>query len=258
MLYHGDCVDIMKNFADNSIDLTITSPPYDNLRNYNGYSFDYRWVAQELFRVTTQGGVVIWIVGDSIKDGSETLTSFQQALYFKQIGFNVHDTMIWEKANFSTPSTNRYHQIFEYMFGFSKGKPKTFNPILDHPNKYGQCFGKNTYRQKDGSFKELPKGKPRKFGMRTNIWRMNTVGQEMIGKVPPHPAMFPEQLVNDHILTWSNENDIVLDPMMGSGTTGKVAKLLNREFIGIEISEEYLNLARERIESVNKLKEFYG
>ena len=248
----GDCLEVMKYLQSNSIDLTITSPPYDNLRTYNGYSFDFESIAKELYRVTKNGGIVVWVVGDATINGSETGTSFKQALYFKEMGFNLHDTMIWEKPNFSNPSVNRYHQIFEYMFIFSKGKPKIFNPILDVKNKYGVCVGKNTRRLANGNLIEVKKNTPREYGMRRNIWKMNTVGQDMMCKKPPHPAMFPEKLVHDHIISWSNEGDTVLDCFLGSGTTGKVAKQLNRKFIGIEISSEYLEIAKNRINNINE------
>ena len=160
-IYNEDCLDTMAKMPDNFINLTVTSPPYDNLRQYNGYSFDFESIAKELFRVTKQGGVVVWIVGDETVKGSETGTSFKQALFFKEIGFNLHDTMIYQKHNFSNPSSNRYHQIFEYMFVFSKGKPKTFNPIKDRKNieagKIG-CWGKNTVRQSDDAINSRTNG----------------------------------------------------------------------------------------------------
>ena len=249
-LLHGDCLDKLKTLDECSIDLTVTSPPYDNLRTYNGFTFDFEGIAKELYRITKDGGVVVWIVGDATINGSETGTSFKQALYFKDVGFNLHDTMIWLKPNPSNPSNNRYHQIFEYMFVFSKNKPKTFNPIKDRKNitagKIG-TLGKNTIRQKDGTFKEGKKKINSEFGMRYNIWKNNTVGQDFMCQKLPHPAMFPEKLVHDHIISWSNEDDTILDCFMGSGTTGKIAKQLHRNFIGIEISEEYMNIATERI-----------
>jgi site-specific DNA-methyltransferase (adenine-specific) len=246
----GDCLDVMKTIPSASVDLTVTSPPYDNLRTYNGFTFDFEGIAQELYRVTKDGGVVVWIVGDATIKGSESGTSFKQALYFMQCGFNLHDTMIWNKPNFSNPSKTRYHQIFEYMFIFSKGKNKTFNPIKDKKNKYLTCVGKNTMRLANGELVEVKKNVGNEFGMRTNVWNMNTVGQEMMCKRPPHPAMFPEKLAHDHIISWSNEGDTVLDCFMGSGTTGKMAKQLNRNFIGIEISQEYLDIAKERINGI--------
>lgn len=249
----GDCLEIMPQIRDGSVTLTVTSPPYDNLRTYNGYTFNFEGIARELFRVTKQGGVVVWVVGDAVIDGSETGTSFKQALYFKELGFNLHDTMIWNKPNFSNPSRNRYHQIFEYMFVFSKGKPKTFNPIKDKKNKYLTCLGKNTKRKADGELIEVKKTFGNEYGMRTNVWAMNTVGQEMMCKRPPHPAMFPQRLATDHILSWSNEGDIVLDPFLGSGTTAISCINTNRNFIGIDMSSEYCEIARKRISETKPL-----
>jgi site-specific DNA-methyltransferase (adenine-specific) len=246
----GDCLEVMKSLPDASIDLTVTSPPYDNLRTYNGYSFDFEGIAKELYRVTKDGGVVVWVVADATINGSETGTSFKQALHFKDIGFNLHDTMIWKKPNFANPSSNRYHQTFEYMFVLSKGKPKTFNSIKDRKNIYAGnlgSVGENTSTQVDGTKKIRERKVIAEYGQRHNVWEMNTSGQESMGKAIEHPATFPEKLAKDHILSWSNEGDTVLDCFLGSGTTGKVAKQLNRQFIGIEISPKYLEIAKKRI-----------
>jgi DNA modification methylase len=250
----GDCLDVMKTIPDNTIDLTVTSPPYDNLRTYNGYSFDFENIAKELFRITKQGGVVVWVVGDQTIKGSESGTSFRQALYFKEIGFNLHDTMIYKKTGCPFPETNRYYPIFEYMFILSKGKPKTTNLIKDRNNVYAgaKIARKSHARQVDGSVKENsafrnePNRVLKDVGVRFNIWEITSSRNANTGS-GNHPAIFPEQLAHDHIISWSNENDIVLDPMMGSGTTGKMAKLLNRNFIGIEISKEYFEIAKARI-----------
>ena len=242
----GDCLEVMKSLPSQSIDLTVTSPPYDNLRTYNGYSFDFEGIAKELYRVTKDGGVVVWVVGDATINGSETGTSFKQALYFKELGFNLHDTMIYEKDGIAVPDKNRYQQSFEYMFVLSKGKPKCLNLISDRKNV---SFGRKvtgTNRNADGTTrKKSCFGNPiKEFGIRWNIWRIaSTKGNVKTG----HPAMFPEQLANDHIVSWSNEGDTILDCFLGSGTTGKIAKQLNRKFIGIEISLEYLEIAKKRI-----------
>jgi site-specific DNA-methyltransferase (adenine-specific) len=249
-IYNESCLETMAKMPDNFIDLVITSPPYDNLRIYKGYSFDFESVARELFRTIKQGGVMVWVVGDETVRGSETGTSFRQALYFKEIGFNLHDTMIYLKTGFTNPSHNRYHQVFEFMFVLSKGKPKTFNPIKDRRNKWKGPWGKTTQRQKDGSLKiVLKKRLQEEFGMRFNVWKYD-VGKDNSTRdkiAYKHPAIFPERLANDHILSWSNEGDVVYDPFMGSGTTAKMALLNNRKFIGSEISEEYCKIAEKRI-----------
>ncbi len=252
-LIHGDCLEKMKDIPDGSIDLVVTSPPYDNLRTYNGsldWSFEiFKKVANELNRVLKKGGVIVWVVGDSTIKGSETGSSFKQALYFKEIGLNLHDTMIYQKDNCPFPSNNRYYANFEYMFVLSKGSPKTFNAIADRENKsFGRAIS-GTNRQKDGTTKPIKnKGKQiEKYGVRFNVWLVSEGKRQT-----EHPATFPDKLAHDHIVSWSNEGDKVLDPFMGSGTTGKQARLLKRNFIGIEKDETYFNIAKKRIEDANK------
>ncbi len=256
-IYCGDHLKILKQVDDNVVDLTITSPPYDNLRDYKKYNFDWRLLLKELYRVTKEGCVVVWVVGDAVINGSESGTSFKQALWAKYIGFNIHDTMIYEKnsTTFSAhDNSNRYSQIFEYMFIFSKGKPKTYNLIKDKLNRWGGCrtFGQKTYRQKDGELIKQPSYIVQKIGYRNNIWRINT-GYKYSTKdkiAYEHSAIFPEKLVQDHIITWSNENDLILDPMCGSGTTCKIAKITKRNYIGIDIAEEYCTISRKRIKNI--------
>ncbi|RAX55158.1 hypothetical protein CCY99_00210 [Helicobacter sp. 16-1353] len=251
MFLLGDSKDTLKSIFDSSIDLILTSPPYDNLRDYKGFDFSFEEIAKELFRVLKMGGVMVWIVGDSTIDGSESLNSFKQALYFKELGFKIHDTMIYQKNNFSNPSKTRYHQIFEYMFILSKGRPKTFNPLMDRKNVYAgyTTLGENTTRKRDGNFTKQKKRVIEEFGMRYNIWKGNTSGQENMCKSIKHPATFPLWLARDHIYSWSNENDLVLDPFCGSGTTGVACKELNRNFIGCDIESSYIELAQERIKN---------
>ena len=236
----GDSAEVLKNLPEDSIDLTVTSPPYDNLRTYNGYVFNFETIAKELYRVTKPGGVVVWVVGDATIKGSETGTSFRQALYFKEIGFNLHDTMIYAKKNPTPYHHNRYNPCFEYMFILAKGKPKTFSPIMIPT----QNKKPGTFRYPDGSMKNANTPEPRSMKMMDNIFYFS-VGTDR--EAIEHPAKFPEQLAHDHIISWSNEGDTVLDPFLGSGTTGKMAKQLNRNFIGIEISQEYLDIAQKRI-----------
>jgi DNA modification methylase len=249
-IYNENCLDTMARMPDEFVDLTVTSPPYDDLRTYNGYCFDFENVAKELFRVTKQGGVVVWVVGDATIKGSETGTSFKQALHFKEIGFNLHDTMIYEKSGV-TPCKGRYYPCFEYMFIFSKGTPKTINLIADRKNRWTKRWGKTRVRRKsDGTMgKPYPSKEAPEYGIRRNIWQYTQGGgygsDDKIAY--KHPAIFPENLANDHIISWSNENDLVYDPFMGSGTTAKMALLNNRKFVGSEISKEYCEIAEKRI-----------
>lgn len=251
-IYNMDCLDGLKLLKNDSIDMVLTSPPYDNLRTYNGYSFDFEHIAQELYRVIKVGGVIVWIVGDAVIDGSETGSSFKQALYFMSLGLKLHDTMIYEKNSMSMPERIRYHQKFEYMFVFSKGKPKTFNPIIDHLNTADRWSTKfNTY-EADGSKIERERTLDKnEYGMRFNIWKYNTGFGFTTKDKTIHPAMFPEKLAQDHIISWSNENDIVLDPFMGSGTTAKMCVLNNRQYIGFEISKEYYEASLERANAID-------
>lgn len=243
--YIGKSVEWMKeNLPNNFIDLTVTSPPYDDLRSYNGFKFNYKTMLDELYRVTKDGGVVIWVVGDKVNKGSKTLTSFEQALYAKSIGFKVYDVIIYEKTSPSPPHKNRYFNSFEYMFVFSKGTPKTINLLKDRKNKTGGTMsGVLTRRESDGSLTTKKSIEIQEYGIRTNIWTYDVGNNKTTtDKIAyKHPAQFPEKLAKDNILSWSNEGDIIFDPMCGSGTTCKMAYLNNRKFIGIDISEEYIN-----------------
>lgn len=248
-IFNTDCLKGLAEIDDKSIDMVITSPPYDDLRTYNGYSFNFEETAKELFRVLKDGGVIVWVVGDSTTKGSENGTPFKQALYFKEIGFNLHDTMIWNKGSFAFPSKNTYHQVFEFMFVFSKGKPKALNFIKDRKNLYVGIRGASG-RKKNGE-RNMGKSLVRdEFGKRFNIWNYPIGGgHSSKDKIAfQHPAIFPEELAEDHIISWSNEGDIILDPFMGSGTTAKMSILNNRKFIGFEISEEYCKIAEERLQ----------
>ena len=248
----GDAVRIMQQMPENSIDLTVTSPPYDELRNYNGYIFDFEGIARNLFRVTKRGGVLVWVVGDKIKNGNRSLTSFKQALFFQKIGFNVHDIMIYKKKNTPFMRTNAYTNCFEFMLVLSKGKPKTFSPLKVKTARQGTemlVFNKGP----DGVNKKiLGELKPQKT--MTNIWEFavglhGTTSDKIAFK---HPAVFPEKLAEGHILSWTKQGDVVFDPMCGSGTTCKMAALHKRSYIGCDISKEYVGLTKERMRKVLK------
>jgi DNA modification methylase len=256
-IYNEDCLIGMKRIPDGFVDLTVTSPPYDNLRTYNGnieqWSFEkFQAIAKELYRVTKQGGVVVWIVADATIKGSETGTSFRQALYFKEIGFNLHDTMIWEKTNPIPLTHNRYEQHFEYMFVFSKGSPKTFNPIKIPCATKGQIRNRKNSNKEEGSAvrnrNEVTVTKSEKI--KGNVWEVPVSNTKY-----KHPAIFPEQLAQDHILSWSNEGDVVLDPFMGSGTTAVACKKINRNYIGFELDAHYCDIANERAQKALAEKE---
>jgi DNA modification methylase len=253
----GDNATVLAMFPDEYIDLTVTSPPYDSLRAYSGFEWDFEEVARQLFRVTKQGGVVVWVVGDSTVNGSESGTSFRQALYFMQCGFNLHDTMIYEKNGPAHPDKTRYHQVFEYMFVFSKGSPKTINLLSDRKNRWAgsKNFGTRSNRSVEGEItgSTLANRVVKDFGVRFNIWRINGgYGYSASDEYAyDHPAIFPEQLASDHIQSWSNEGDVILDCFCGSGTTLKMAKQAGRHWVGIDCSEEYCKLSRKRVAGAN-------
>ena len=245
-IYNENCLDTMARMPDGFVDLTVTSPPYDNLRTYNGFTFDWHETIKELYRVTKDGGVVVWVVGDATIKGSETGTSFKQALFAKECGFNLHDTMIYAKNNPVPLTHNRYEQQFEYMFVWSKGRPNNFNAIKQpcktagsKNNHKSEKHYENTHsmRKRDGEV--VVKAEKYLY----NIWFLTTGTGDKV----KHNAPFPEQLANDHIISWSNENDIVYDPFMGSGTTAKMAIINKRNWIGSEISKEYCEIAEKRI-----------
>ena len=248
LLFNESNLDTMKRMPDNFIDLTVTSPPYDGLRTYNGYSFPFENIAKELYRITKDGGVVVRVVGDATVKGSESGTSFRQALYFKEIGFNLHDTMMYRKINYIPLTHNRYEQEFEYMFIFSKGKPKTFNPIMVECKTKGSKTNGRTFYQTNSQ--NIPteghkNDAVKEYKQRGNVWEVPTNAG-----AKGHPAQFPEQLANDHIISWSNEGDIIYDPFAGSGTTGKMAILNKRKCIMSEISSEYCDIIKKRLEQI--------
>lgn len=256
-IYNCDCREGLRKLDENSVDLTVTSPPYDSLRTYQdnefAWNFDiFKEVADELYRVTKPGGVVVWVVGDEVVNGGETGTSFRQALYFQEIGFKIHDTMIYEKNSSTFPAkktSKRYSQIFEYMFVFVKGKKirDDISLIADKRNKWAGWtnWGTKTQYDKEGNLVAGRKNiKPTpEFSLRTNIWKYTVSFNDKTG----HPAVFPEKLAEDHILSWTNEGDIVLDPFMGSGTTAKMAMLNKRNYIGFEKSEDYYKKSLVRV-----------
>lgn len=263
-VYNEDCLTTMSQMQDDFVDLVVTSPPYDDLRTYNnkvrgakvefnGYSFNFEEIAKELFRITKVGGVVVWVVGDATASGNETGTSFRQALFFKKCGFNLFDTMVYLKPpRGAVGNNNTYWQSFEYMFVLSKGYPKTINLIKDRENKEARKGDNGTKRLQNGELLQLKRGGYGEYGRRTNVWEYN------IGKghsasdefAHEHPAIFPEKLARDHIISWSNPGDLVYDPMIGSGTVAKMCILEGRKFIGSEINKSYCKIAAKRIASV--------
>ena len=252
-IYNIDCIEGMKKLPDNCVDVVVTSPPYDDLRSYNGYSFEFEKIGTELFRIIKHGGVMVWVVGDKIKNGNKSLTSFKQCIYFQEIGFNVHDVMIYRKKNTPFMRSNAYTNCYEFMFILSKGKPKTFNPLKMKTVRSGK--EKLVSNKKADGINNKVDGKLNEEKTLPNIWDYAVgLGGSTNDKIAfQHTAIFPEKLAQDHILSWSNENDLIFDPMSGSGTTCKMAKLNNRNFLGFEISEEYTDLSKKRLGLLDQL-----
>lgn len=251
-LYQGDCLDVMRSLPAGSVDLTVTSPPYDNLRTYNGSLNDWnaaKWQAiiAELYRITTDGGVVVWVVGDATVNGSETGTSFRQALHAMECGFNLHDTMIYHKEG-PPLSHNRYEQKFEFMFIWSKGRPNSFNGIREASLHAGKKRTGSMRQDGDDLSTRNIGGIVADDKLRGNVWLISCQnGGTNYKAAHVHPAIYPEQLAHDHIVSWSNPGDVVFDPFLGSGTTGVAAKRTGRDFIGIERDRDYFALALDRI-----------
>jgi len=245
-ILHGDSVQKLAELDADSIHLIVTSPPYDNLRTYGGCSWHFEGTARQMFRVLAPGGVVCWVVNDGVENGSESVTSCEQKIFFrKQAGFRIHDTMIYQKRNFSHPEKTRYHQVFEYVFVLSKGAPRVFNPIVDRPNVCAGAIGtlgKNTFTLRDGTKNVRPRKINGEYGMRHNVWLGRTRGQEEMCVQLLHPAMMPRWLARDLIVSWSNEGDVVCDPFAGSGTTCQEALKLGRKAVAIEVDANYIRL----------------
>jgi site-specific DNA-methyltransferase (adenine-specific) len=251
-IYTEDCLKTMNKMSDNFIDLVVTSPPYDNLRTYKKFDFQYKKVSKELFRVIKDGGVCVWVVGDQTIKGNETGTSFKHALFFKEIGFNLFDTMIYQKKPRGAVGNNKtYWQTFEYMFIFSKGIPNTINLIKDRRNLDQRKGDVGTKRLKNGKLKKVSRDGYGLYGRRTNIWKYGVgKGQSSSDDIAfKHPAIFPEKLAYDHIYSWSNKGDLIYDPFLGSGTTIVMAEKLNRNWIGSEVTSEYSKIAIQRLKN---------
>jgi DNA modification methylase len=264
----GDNVTVLKTFPDACVDLVVTSPPYDSLRVAAGYQngFDLVDLCNQLLRVIKPGGMVVWVVADQTVNGARTGTSYKQALHFMSHGFQLFDDIVYLKSGTNFPSKSRYTNTWEHMFCFSKGMPSTINLITDSPRKWLGSWAKTTNRKKDGTLGastakncgEGSKGKASFEGeygykARTNVWNI-TNGKGFAHPDPggdlayAHSATYPLQLAHDHIVSWTNPGDVVLDPFNGAGTTCVAAKMTGRTYVGIDSSPEYCALATKRLE----------
>lgn len=247
----GDAVEVMKALPPDSIDLVVTSPPYDELRDYKSYEFNFEGIARGLFRVIKRGGILVWVVGDKINNGDRSLTSFRQALFFQSVGFNAHDVMIYKKKNTPFMRSNAYTNCYEFMFVFSKGSPKTFNPLKTKTARQGQEM--LPFNKKADGINKKTLGELKSEKTLTNIWEyaVGLHGSTSDKIAFQHTAIFPEKLAEDHILSWTKTGDVVFDPMCGSGTTCKMAAINKRHYIGCDISKEYVELTKKRLNYFN-------
>lgn len=245
-----DCLDGMARMPGESVPLSVTSPPYGGLRTYDGHSsFDFLAVAKELYRVTMPGGVVVWVVQEQIIDGSESGETSRQRLAFADIGFRLHHTMVMAKSGGHQHSSNRYGRALEYAIILSKGVPRYFCPFRDKPNKEAGRMKTFKNRLPDGSFAPVKHRMTPPFGIRPPVWTYAT-GRNVTAKegyALDHPAVMPEKMAEDHILSWSKVGDLIFDPFAGSGTTLKMARLNYRNYLGFEVNPDYVEIARRRL-----------
>ena len=266
----GDAAKMLAELPDACVDLTVTSPPYDDMgadfvpipkkgmRKYDGYQWDFMKIAKQLYRVTEDGGIVVWIVAPPTVGGSESLVVEYQKIFFRECGFKIHDTMIYRTEGL-TMNHNRYEQETEYMIVLVKGNIATFNPIMVPCKWYGRDSDRTgtRYSEHDEPGTKRRSGKLRNNihseKIKGNVWKYVVGGGHTTKDkyTRPHPARFPEALARDHILSWSHPGDLVLDPFSGSGTTGKMAVQLGRQFLGFEISQKYCDMANRRIKGAN-------
>jgi site-specific DNA-methyltransferase (adenine-specific) len=255
VLYLADCRDVLPTLS--GINGAITSPPYENLRAYGSAPpCDTFAVIREIAAVLGMGGVCMWNVADQVVNGGESGTSFKQALHAMDCGLRLHDTMIYCKEGVTFPDSNRYHPAFEYMFVFSKGVPRHFNGIADWRNKWGGSPMHGTDRQPSGDVTPINGiGRPvLSYGLRRNWWPL---ANAYTGETKGHPAPMPYEMAAGHVLTWTAPGDTVLDPFMGSGTTGIACARLGRRFVGIEIEPRYFDLACRRIERAERQPDLF-
>ena len=256
-LYLGDCLEILPTLGN--VDAVVTSPPYDNLRKYGGHApVDTFAAITEISNCLSRGGVCMWNVKDETRDGSETGTSFRQALHAMDSGLNLHDTMIYVRRGVTFPDANRYLPAFEYMFIFSNGSPRHFNGIKDRRNRYAGTVIHGTDRQSDGSLaaRKCSSSEVPEYGLRYNWWELHNA-QAGNGEFGGHPAPMPYPMAHGHIQTWTDNGETILDPFMGSGTTGVACAKLGRKFIGIEIEPKYFDIACKRIEEAYKQPDMF-
>ena len=248
-----DNITYLKTLPDECIDFVITSPPYDALRDYNGYKLDLHGLGVELLRVLKDGGICVMVIQDSTRDFAKSLTSFRTIVdWCDNIGFRLFECNIYNRQGTEGAWwKKRFRVDHEYMPIFLKGKrPQYFDKEnIKIPSKHGGKImtGANIRTKNGQTGSRKVKINPTKCPG-TVMTFGNTCGGESKLK-SKHPAVFPNMLAYDMIECFCPEDGTVLDPFNGSGTTTLAAKCLGRNYIGIDVSEEYNKIARERLET---------
>lgn len=250
-LLTGDACEILPTIRESSVDLTVFSPPYDGLRDYKGKpSFDMAVLGREILRVTKEGGVCCMVIQDATKNGAKSLTSFRTACLFADLGWRLFECCIYSRAG--VPGawwTKRFRVDHEYIFIFTRGDglPRRFDKTsLMVESKYAGITAGGTKRTTKGDFVAIKKTVISPLKCRGTIWHYAASNTERNKTKSEHPATYPDSLARDIISCFSKEGDLVLDPMMGSGTTGIASVNMGRRFLGIEISVQYMEIAKRR------------
>jgi site-specific DNA-methyltransferase (adenine-specific) len=260
-VYQQDCIVGMRKIPDGAIDLVVTSPPYDNLRDYNGYSVDLNETGKNIYRILKDGGVAVMVIQDQTKNFGKSLTSFRTIVdWCDNVGFKLFECVIYRKNGTEGAWwKNRFRVDHEYMPIFLKGeKPQYFNKdSLKVKSKHGgKIMTGFANRKTNGETGKSITKAINEMKCRGTVWDYLMAGDKDPVK-RKHPAPFPDKIPFDFINCFCPPNGIVLDPFVGSGSTVVGAKKLNRSFIGFDISEEYCNLTRKRLDSVSPDDELF-
>ena len=244
----GDCVEGMRSLPPDLVPCTVASPPYGALRHYHGnHQFDFEAAAAELWRITRPGGVVCWVVREEVVDGSESGEASEQRLFFRDLGFRLHQTIVMERYGSRARSPGRYGESLEYAFILAKGKPATVRLLRDRRNKTAGKLVTATHRYPDGSYR-VQRYEVDEWGYRKAVWYFAQgmhVATDPVARL--HQAPMPEAMAEDLILSYSREGDLIFDPFAGVATTAKMALLNHRNYFGYEINAIYHARGEERL-----------
>lgn len=253
----GDCLSVLPEVLASSVALTVFSPPYDAIRDYNkDWQLDYHRLGIELLRVTEVGGVAAVVIGDGTRNFAKSLTTFRWAVdWVDRVGWKLFECCIYSRhGNPGAWWSQRFRVDHEYILIFFKGdRPRCFNkePLMVPSKHAGKVFS-GTDRLTNGGFKKITPKAVNEKKCRGTVWNYSTSNSEGNRLKLEHPATFPDQLADDLIACFSQRGDLVLDPMVGSGTTVVSAAKQGRRFLGIDINEEYVGIASQRLQAESK------